>query len=144
MKKILLIFLISFSTLTAQEDRHDQINALKTAYITEKLKFSSADAEKFWPVYNKYDKKFHELRKRQRNEVYIQLRDNWSTLTDSEANRLMDLYIQLRFENLQILKERTEELKRVIPAKKIISLNKVEEDFKKELLDRYRNTKSEK
>lgn len=144
MKKILFFLLISVSVLTAQEDKHEQINALKTAYITEKLNFSSADAEKFWPIYNKYDKKFHDLRKRQRNDVYIQLRDNWNTLTDSEANRLMDLYIQLKFEDLQIFKERTEELKKVISAKEIISLNKVEEDFKKELLNRYLKNKSEK
>src|SRR5699024_1143137 len=144
MKKFIFIFLISFSALTAQENKFEQIKAWKTAYITEKLKFSSADAEKFWPVYNKYERKFDALRKRQRNEVYIQLRDNWDNLTDAEANRLMDLYIQLKFENLQLLKDRTRDLNKVISPKKIISLNKDEEDFKRELFDRYRKSKSEK
>lgn len=144
MRKLIFILLISVSALNAQENRHEKIRALKTAYITEKLSFSSADAEKFWPVYNEFDQKFHGLRKQQRNEVSLELRNSWDELTDAEANALIDKYIQLKFKNLELLKERTEALRKVISPKKIISLNKVEEDFKRELLDRYRKQKSEK
>lgn len=144
MKKIVFIFLISVSVLSAQENKHEQIRALKTAYITEKLNFSSSDAEKFWPVYNEYEQKFHEIRKQQRNEVYLKLKNNWESLSDAEAKRLMDRYLELKFDDLQLLKERTEALRNVITSKKIITLNKVEEDFKRELLDRYRKNHSEK
>lgn len=144
MKKIVFIFLISVSVLSAQENKHEQIRALKTAYITEKLNFSSSDAEKFWPVYNEYEQKFHEIRKQQRNEVYLKLKNNWESLSDAEAKQLMDRYLELKFDDLQLLKERTEALRNVITSKKIITLNKVEEDFKRELLDRYRKNHSEK
>lgn len=144
MKKIVFIFLISVSVLSAQENKHEQIRALKTAYITEKLNFSASDAEKFWPVYNEYEQKFHEIRKQQRNEVYLKLKNNWESLSDAEAKRLMDRYLELKFDDLQLLKERTEALRSVISSKKTITLNKVEEDFKRELLDRYRKNHSEK
>jgi len=43
--------------LMAQERGKERIKAYKTAYITEQLDLSSAEAEVFWPVYNKYEKK---------------------------------------------------------------------------------------
>jgi len=142
MKKLVFIFLIAISTLHAQENRHEKIKALKTAYITEKLSLSPADAEKFWPIYNKFDQRFHELREKRRNEVYLEIHNRWDELTDTEANALFDRYIELKFDDLELLRERTQALRTVISPKKIISLNKVEEDFKRELLDRYRKQKS--
>ena len=32
-----------------------KLQALKIAFITQKLQLTSAEAEKFWPVYNQYD-----------------------------------------------------------------------------------------
>src|SRR5690554_7641211 len=107
MKKLVFIFLIAFSTLHAQENRHERIKALKTAYITEKLSLSPADAEKFWPIYNSFDQRFHELRKKRRNEVYLEIHNRWDQLTDAEAIALFDRYIELKFDNLELLRERT-------------------------------------
>lgn len=142
MKKFLVIFLLSVSTLCAQNNKHEQIRALKTAYITDKLNFSTTDAEKFWPVYNEYEKQFHSLRKKQRNDVYLELRDNWDNLSDDQANQLIDKHLQFKFEDIEIQKQRTQALRKIISPKQIISLNKVEEDFKRELLDQYRRKKN--
>ena len=60
MKKYLLILIItlgSFSLVKAQEDdpvKSERIQALKTAFITQKLKLTPAEAQKFWPVYGQY------------------------------------------------------------------------------------------
>lgn len=62
MKKILLIilfFLSGFSALFAQErneDNLEKIKALKIAFITQKLNLSAEEAEKFWPIYNQYER----------------------------------------------------------------------------------------
>ena len=61
MKKYLLILIItlgSFSLVKAQEDdpvKSERIQALKTAFITQKLKLTPAEAQKFWPVYGQYE-----------------------------------------------------------------------------------------
>lgn len=144
LKYLVFVVLFSASTMYSQEgNRHDKIKALKTAYITEKLELSPADAENFWPIYNQFDKQLHDIRRNKRTEVYIVLRDKWNDLTDSEANVLMDKLISFQFQELQLMKERTEALRKIIAPKKVISLNKAEEDFKQELLDRYRKNKSE-
>ena len=144
MKKIIFILLISFSTVYAQEDEHERIAALKTAFITEKLQLTSADAQKFWPIYNNFERRLHDLRLEKRSNVYRKLRNCWSEMTDDEANALIDNYLLLEFKELELQKEKTIALRKVISPKKIISLKIAEDDFKKELLDRYRHRKSEK
>lgn len=43
-------------------ERQEKIQALKIAYITQKLKLTPAEAEKFWPVYNQYNNEIRTLR----------------------------------------------------------------------------------
>ena len=68
MKKILLLFLFSvtamFTAMSQQRnnDREEKLQALKIAFLTQKLELSAADAEKFWPVYNQYDQEIQNLR----------------------------------------------------------------------------------
>lgn len=68
MKKYLLLLIISlgsFSLVKAQvEDatkRADKIQALKTAFITQKLELTTVEAQKFWPVYGQYDTEMKKL-----------------------------------------------------------------------------------
>ncbi|HEU5365370.1 MAG TPA: hypothetical protein VFU62_07555 [Hanamia sp.] len=66
MKKYLLILAIifgSFSFVSAQNgQRAEKIQELKIAFITQKLQITSAEAEKFWPVYNSYENEIKQLR----------------------------------------------------------------------------------
>ena len=63
MKRILLIvslILGSISFVSAQEPGDDatkvqKIQALYVAYITQQLKLTEAEAQKFWPVHSQYD-----------------------------------------------------------------------------------------
>ena len=67
MRRFLLILLLlsgSFSLVSAQkekdklegrEKRFEKIQALKIAFITQKLELSSDEAQKFWPVFNRYE-----------------------------------------------------------------------------------------
>lgn len=144
MKKLIFIFLLASIAMQAQDGKHEKIKALKTAYITEKLSLTSNEAEKFWPIYNKYDDKFHALRKKEKSEIYQKLRDGLDKMNDTEANELIDTSLSLESEQLELRKQMIAELRGVISSKKIIILKKTEDDFKRELLDRYRNGHSNK
>jgi Skp family chaperone for outer membrane proteins len=144
MKKLIFIFLLASIAMQAQDGKHEKIKALKTAYITEKLSLTSNEAEKFWPIYNKYDDKFHALRKKEKSEIYQKLRDGLDKMNDTEANALIDTSLSLESEQLELRKQMIAELRGVISSNKIIILKKTEDDFKRELLDRYRNGHSNK
>jgi hypothetical protein len=68
MKKYLLIILAlvgSVSFAYAQQEngqRSEKIQALKIAFITQRLHLTSSEAEKFWPVYNEYTNEIRSLR----------------------------------------------------------------------------------
>ena len=67
-KYILILFVIlgSFSGIKAQdgdESKAERIQALKIAFITQKLQLTAGEAEKFWPVYNQYDNEIRSLPK---------------------------------------------------------------------------------
>jgi hypothetical protein len=62
MKRILAIVLFSFtafSSLKAQDNdraqRMEKIQALKVAFITQKLSLTPDEAQRFWPIYNRYE-----------------------------------------------------------------------------------------
>ena len=70
MKKTLVIIALIFSvTLFAQRPGKEKIKAFKTAFITEKLDLSQTEAQKFWPIYNEFEKKLENLRQRERTEI---------------------------------------------------------------------------
>ncbi|WP_339697603.1 sensor of ECF-type sigma factor [uncultured Marixanthomonas sp.] len=145
MKKILILLVLvssaAFAQKTDREEWHKKIDALKTAHITQALQLSSAEAEKFWPVYNLYDEKMHDLHRTKKREIYSKLKNGVDSMNSSEANTLIDRELELEQKELQYRKELIAELKKIISPSKIIKLKKAEDDFKKELLKRYRQRK---
>ncbi len=77
MKKYLFLLLISTATFSlsfAQNPgkRSEKVQALKIAFITQKLQLTSSEAEKFWPVYNEYDNEIRDLRSNNNNHDVLE------------------------------------------------------------------------
>ena len=145
MKKLVLIVLLISTGLFAQRPNgqngqrpnHDKIKALKTAHITEQLDLTPAEAEKFWPVYNNFDKKLRMLKQPDKGNLYNKLRNEGiDALTDGEALVVIDRMLVKRTGELEYRKQLVIDLKKIIPPKKIIKLQRAEESFKRMLLDR--------
>ncbi len=127
MKKYLLIFSLFVGFLlparAQDENKNDgggRIEALKIAYITKKLNLSPEEAQKFWPVYNKYT---DEIRKLQ-----LDMRKN----PESELDRDEKI--------LNIRKKYNGEFGKALSAEKVNSFFKVEKEFngmvQKEMMER--------
>ena len=56
---ILSVFILSSLQLVAQDDmpegRQEKIKALYVAYITQELKLTEDEAQRFWPVHTQYE-----------------------------------------------------------------------------------------
>ena len=50
-----------------------KLEALKIAYLTKKLDLTTEEAQRFWPVYNKYTEEIHAVRKEQREKNLTEL-----------------------------------------------------------------------
>ena len=54
MKRFLLFTFLFMAGFTIQAQNGNRLEALKIAYITNKLNLSPEEAQKFWPIYNQY------------------------------------------------------------------------------------------
>jgi len=135
---IITIAIINSSTLFAQQDKRskrEQIQAQKVAYITTKLNLSSAEAEKFWPVYNEHDKLKKETIQSFGNTARIEKTDI-EALTDEEATSIADNQIIMAQKLLDLRKEYYIKYKSILPIKKVLKLSQAEKEFQRELLER--------
>jgi hypothetical protein len=136
---ILLLFLSGLAT--GQETRHERIKALKTAFITEALSLSPEEAAQFWPVYNSYAEQMHELRKAERSEISERDDSNLTTLSDAEASRLVDRFLNYELREWELEKKLMADLKKIMTPQKIVMLKISEEKFKRRLLEGYKKGK---
>jgi hypothetical protein len=86
----------------------------------------------------------HILRKTERRDIYKKLREGVENLSNEEANTLIDKGLEVEEKMLKLHRELSQNLRKAIPPQKIIKLRKAEEDFKRELLERYKNQSNRK
>ena len=119
-------------------DRHERIQAMKIAYITERLELTPAEAEKFWPVYNDYnskkDKVLQDMRKVRRHYI-----ENHENMNEEEHLELLEKFIKLQKEDADLLPSYQEKFIQVLPAKKVMKLYIAEIQFKNYLLEKLRD-----
>lgn len=142
MKKILVLLSFLLVTLAySQENRYEKIRAMKTAYITEQLELSSAEAEKFWPIYNKYRQAEWKIRGEEYKILQEYYRKPLNEISEAKAKELLNLKKRRDIEEQKLLDTYLLDLQFVLPANKVFMLHKVEDDFKRRLLHWLSETK---
>ena len=61
----LFLFISNWGFSQDFKEKKEKIRGLKIAFISQKLSLTPEEAEKFWPVYNKYDTKIMDLKEGQ-------------------------------------------------------------------------------
>ncbi|NNC69578.1 MAG: sensor of ECF-type sigma factor [Flavobacteriaceae bacterium] len=141
MKRVFLIsfFILTTLQVTAQANR-EKIKAMKTAFITNALDLSSKEAEKFWPIYNEYDKRIYRAKTIKTREIAQRVRaaGGVQQLSNSQASNILQEFIDIDFEVAKAKQDLKNKLINVVSAKKIILLFRAEQDFNKKLLRDFR------
>jgi len=122
-----------------QENR-EKIEAMKVSFITEKLSLTTDEAQKFWPVYNKYKAEMKDLRKAKK-AAYGDAKPNFDTMNEKEIAAMMEQKFINDQKALDLKKKYHEEFKKVLPVKKVAQLYAAEEQFKRELLKQMKGEK---
>lgn len=130
--------------LMAQERGKERIKAYKTGYITQELDLSSKEAEKFWPVYNEYDKKIFSLRvEKMRNERHrIKELGGPEALSDTEASSTLKRMLALEKEVAKTREDMYKALSKTLGPPKLLELYHAEMNFNKRLLSEYKKGRS--
>ena len=107
--RILIIFAVLFSFSLSvmgqkpdgKEDRREKYRSMKIAYFTENLDLTTQEAEKFWPLYNEYQKNKGELyiSKGLRSRGFAQRMDEMS---EKEAEEIIDNHMEVQQKELTL------------------------------------------
>lgn len=135
MKRILSILIFTFllfnrQSLFAQSEK-DKVEALRIAFISKRVELTTAEAEKFWPVYNEYNDKLKAIKRNLRQSY----RKKAETLNDKEAEELYYLDLQSKQAETDVHKVYSEKIKTIIGVKKVVKLRVAEEEFKREIIN---------
>lgn len=135
MKKITLVLLILLASLGSiaqekgEEVKRENKKAQKIAYISTKLELTTAEAEKFWPVYNASEAEFKLLKKEHR--AAMGERKKISEMSDTEVEKLLDTGLEIQQKELEIRKKYLVKFKDILPIKKVAKLTRIEHEFRK-------------
>ena len=129
-KIFILCFLVSWSCLALAQGGKDKVEEIRVNFISEQLKLTSSESDKFWPVYNEYNDKIKAIRKNLR-QSFKKAPDE---LSDKEAEELYQLDLRSRQAELDVHKQYIEKIKAIIGAKKTVKLRVAEEEFKRKVM----------
>jgi Spy/CpxP family protein refolding chaperone len=141
---LLLTLLVSIGTFaqgrgSGNQEKRENIEAMKIAFITQKLELTPEEAQQFWPVYNQYSEKTKELRKKRRQGNREARQQNFDELSDKEVEQLVNEDIANRQKELDLQKEYNEKFKAILPIKKVAKLYAAEEQFKVVLINKLKD-----
>lgn len=146
--RLLPLILLMFSgfAMKAQEDdepdgkQKEKMEALKKAFITEKLDLTPSEAEKFWPIFNEFDKKKKEIRKaiKQAHKSIEQDSGNEKLILEKS-----DFIALKKKEEADIEAKLIRDCLPVLGAAKTAKLMGLEEEFKKKLMEELRERRGE-
>lgn len=109
-----------------------KIQAARIAYITDQLALTPEEAEKFWPIYREFSEKRQHLLKE-----YRQAKRNPDPSKSAEQNDkdLVELSLKLKQQEVDLEKDYSGKLLKVISAQKLRTLPEAERKFRQMILD---------
>jgi hypothetical protein len=149
MKKLILLSCLFFTTLNlmaqppGRKGMKDKIRTLKVEFITDKLDLSSDEAEKFWPIYNAFEKACMELRHEKLKDLKDNLKKEINVISEAEALSKLNEMIAIEDELLQLKRSFRTKLEDIISNKKIILLKIAEDGFNRRMMDRLKHRSKE-
>ncbi len=120
----------------------EKYKALKVSFMTEKLELTPQEAQQFWPLYNEFEKKrfeFHHARR----DMEKKIQDGYRNYTEDEFRKISYEMVDQFREEYELMKEYNEKFLKVLPAKKVVMIGSVENDFRFKMIREFRESKKE-
>lgn len=134
----------AFITASAQDGNKDaqqpsweevkqRFKSEKVAYITSGMGLTVEEAQKFWPLYNKYDALFDSIGEARRvNYSRKECMKNYDKMTDAKAGDIIAKSFEYDDMELATRRRYHEELSKVFSQKKILLYYHLEHEFRRQ------------
>lgn len=111
----------------------EKLESARIALITERLNLDPATAQQFWPIYNQINEEEMSLR---RQEMQMRRTLAPDQLSNAEAAQQLEVYFQLKEDQLALEKRAAEAYQDVLTPKQVLQLFKAEADFRRMVLEK--------
>lgn len=112
---------------------HEEFRAKQREFITKHAALSSQEADAFFPLFFELQKKKWELNNASRKKFG---KKRCEELTDKECEALVHEFAEMKVRMSELEKEYTDKYLQVIPARKILEIQRAEEHFQRDMLKR--------
>ncbi len=116
----------------------EKIKAEKIAFITAEIGLTVKEAQSFWPVYNEFTDKMDALFKEE-HKITKEIKKNSATLSDKDLEAKLDRLVEIREDRSKLEQTYHEKFKDVLPIKKVALLYQADREFRKHLLQKYKD-----
>ena len=141
MKKIILSIslIMAFNMSNAQSQRinSEKIDAYKKIYLTEKLNLDEKNESKFWEVYNIYQENLKD-NYRKRRLKYRTINLDSSNFSDEEYQQFINDFLDYEKKKIDLRAKLIVDLKEFMSLKKTSYLFRLEDEFRREMMDKLR------
>ncbi|HUW91551.1 MAG TPA: hypothetical protein VMV74_00185 [Bacteroidales bacterium] len=140
---VALLFITVMAMKAQGQDDLDRLTAYKIAFFTQKLSLTSAEAEKFWPVYNDYSARKSKIQL-ERVALMRYAAHNEANLSEQELSSTADILAQSFAEEANLIVTFNADVKKILPPAKVIRLFQSETQYKLQLLRELNQRRQEK
>jgi hypothetical protein len=109
-----------------------KIQAARVAYITDQLALTPEEAEKFWPIYREFSEKRRGLRVQLHN---AKTNPDPTKTTEQNDQAIVDQQFEIKQQELNLEKDYSAKLLKVISAQKLRTLPDAERRFRQMILE---------
>lgn len=125
---LLLMVLSSISyAQRPQEQRYDKekFEAARVAFITNRLDLKPEQAEKFWPLFNKYNEERESLMRKMSSIN----KESEGSISENQAKQLIDQRFSVQSDMLKLDQKFMADITKVISHKQAVALGGANRDF---------------
>jgi hypothetical protein len=136
------LIMIPLNRINGQNQNFEKFSSYKIGFFTKKMNLSPEEAEKFWPVYNEYQKQKMQIQ-REKIGVVRDFNQNESTLTDSQLTEMGDKLIKCISDESTLAVSFHKKIKEILAPGKIIRYYQAENQYKIQLLKELQENKQQ-
>jgi len=129
------------NTNTKMQEKKEKVQAMKIAFISDKITLSAKEAENFWPLYNEYEAKKTDLQKENRQNNKSLKQNGTENLTEDQADQIVNAQLAQEQSLLDLKKEYYPKFTRVIGSVKVVQLYLAEKEFNKMLVEKLKENR---
>ena len=125
------------SNAQSQRINSKKIDAYKKIYLTEKLNLDQKNESKFWEVYDIYQENLKD-NYRKRRLKYRTINLDSSNFSDEEYEQFINDFLDYEKKKIDLRAKLIVDLKEFMSLKKTSYLFRLEDDFRREMMDKLR------